>query len=100
MYLEKCRIDGKIAVITGAARGIGFATADALSEAGATVVIADMDGEAAAKAAAKLAAKGRTADSCTLDVTAMAGWIFSSTTPASPSPTVRPRPWTTPPGTR
>ncbi len=69
MYLEKFRLDGKIAVITGAARGIGFATADALSEAGATVVIADMDGKAAAEAAAQLMAKGRKMDSCTLDVT-------------------------------
>jgi NAD(P)-dependent dehydrogenase (short-subunit alcohol dehydrogenase family) len=69
MYLEKFRLDGKVAVITGAARGIGFATADALSEAGAIVVIADMDGAAAAKAAAELKAKGRNADHITLDVT-------------------------------
>ena len=69
MYLEKFRLDGKIAVITGAARGIGFATADALGEAGATVVITDMNGEAAKKAAAELAAKGRKVSSMTLDVT-------------------------------
>lgn len=69
MYLEKFRLDGKIAVVTGAARGIGFATADALSEAGAAVVITDMNGEAARKAAAELAARGRTATSATLDVT-------------------------------
>ena len=59
MYLNKFRLDNKVAVITGAARGIGFATADALSEAGALVVIADMDGAAAAKAAeAPLSARG------------------------------------------
>ncbi len=69
MYLEKFNLAGKVAVVTGAARGIGFATADALSEAGATVVIADMNGEAAAKAAAELVAKGRKVDSETLDVT-------------------------------
>lgn len=69
MYLEKFRLDGKVAVITGAARGIGFATADALSEAGATVVIADMDGAAAAKAAQALADKGRSAEHIELDVT-------------------------------
>lgn len=69
MYLEKFRLDGRTAVITGAARGIGFATAEALSEAGAMVVIADMDGKAAADAAGQLTAKGRKADSCTLDVT-------------------------------
>jgi NAD(P)-dependent dehydrogenase (short-subunit alcohol dehydrogenase family) len=69
MYLEKFRLDGKIAVVTGAARGIGFATADALSEAGAITIIADMD-EAAAKAASeKLAAMGRKSDFHKLDVT-------------------------------
>ena len=69
MYLELFSLKGKIAVVTGAARGIGFATADALSEAGATVVITDMNGEAAAKAADELRAKGRNADSQVLDVT-------------------------------
>lgn len=69
MYLEKFRLDGKVAVVTGAARGIGLATADALSEAGAAVVITDMNGEAAAKAAAELAARGRKTASATLDVT-------------------------------
>ena len=69
MYLEKFRLDGKIAVVTGAARGIGFATADALSEAGATVIITDRNGDAAANAAAELSAKGRKADNALLDVT-------------------------------
>lgn len=69
MYLEKFRLDGKIAVVTGAARGIGFATADALSEAGATVIITDMNGDAATNAAAELSAKGRKADNALLDVT-------------------------------
>ena len=69
MYLELFSLKGKVAVITGAARGIGLATADALSEAGATVVIADMNGEAAAKAATELRAKGRNIDHETLDVT-------------------------------
>ena len=69
MYLEKFRLDGKVAVITGAARGIGFATAEALAEAGALVVITDMDEMGAAKAAATLVAQGRKADSILLDVT-------------------------------
>lgn len=69
MYLEKFRLDGKVAVITGAARGIGFATAEALSEAGALVVIADLDEAGAVKAAAALTAQGRKADAIALDVT-------------------------------
>ncbi|HUG62611.1 MAG TPA: SDR family oxidoreductase [Methylomirabilota bacterium] len=69
MYLERFKLDGRIAVVTGAARGIGLAIADALSEAGATVVITDMNGEAAEAAAADLRAKGRTVEALALDVT-------------------------------
>jgi NAD(P)-dependent dehydrogenase (short-subunit alcohol dehydrogenase family) len=69
MYLNKFRLDHKVAVITGAGRGIGFATADALSEAGATVIIADMDETSAAAARDVLLAKGRKAFSVKLDVT-------------------------------
>jgi NADP-dependent 3-hydroxy acid dehydrogenase YdfG len=44
--------------ITGAARGIGFATAKALKDKGATVVIGDIDEEAVERAAAELGVKG------------------------------------------
>lgn len=69
MYLNKFRFDKKVAVITGAGRGIGFATADALSEAGATVVITDKDENSAAAARDLLLAKGRKSFSMKLDVT-------------------------------
>ncbi|AUN40799.1 glucose 1-dehydrogenase [Tsukamurella tyrosinosolvens] len=45
---------GKVAIVTGAARGIGFAIARRLSEGGATVVVSDIDAAAAAEAAARL----------------------------------------------
>lgn len=45
-------LDGRVAVVTGGARGIGFGCCEALSAAGASIVIADIDssqGEVAAK---------------------------------------------------
>ena len=42
MYLEKLKLDGKLAVVTGAGQGIGAACARALGEAGAVVIVADM----------------------------------------------------------
>jgi NAD(P)-dependent dehydrogenase (short-subunit alcohol dehydrogenase family) len=47
-------LTGKVALITGAARGIGFATAQALITRGASVTVVDLDAEAAAGAAAQL----------------------------------------------
>jgi 2-hydroxycyclohexanecarboxyl-CoA dehydrogenase len=48
----KLSLTGKRAFVSGAARGIGAAIAQAFSEAGADVLLADRDGEAAAKQAA------------------------------------------------
>ncbi|MBV8988570.1 MAG: 3-oxoacyl-ACP reductase FabG [Solirubrobacterales bacterium] len=47
-------LDGKVAVITGGAKGIGFGCAECLSRDGATVVIADLDYERARESAEKL----------------------------------------------
>ena len=51
-------LSGKTAIVTGGAMGIGYGIAYRLAEAGANVVIADMNGAAADEAAAKLAAQG------------------------------------------
>lgn len=53
--LERMRLDGKRALVTGAAQGIGLSIAKALIEAGASVIIADLNGEKAAAAAGDLA---------------------------------------------
>jgi 2-hydroxycyclohexanecarboxyl-CoA dehydrogenase len=50
-------LDGSVALVTGAARGIGAAIAQRLSDGGATVVVADLDGDAAASTAGTLAGK-------------------------------------------
>jgi NAD(P)-dependent dehydrogenase (short-subunit alcohol dehydrogenase family) len=51
-------LDGKVAIVTGAAKGLGSAIADKLSEAGATVVLSDLDEAAVSSAAAGLAGCG------------------------------------------
>jgi len=48
------RFDGRVAVITGAARGIGFGVATRFAEEGASVAVIDLDESAAAEAADKL----------------------------------------------
>lgn len=68
MYLEKYKLDGRVAVVTGAGQGIGFACAQALGEAGAVVVLADIDGSRASEAARTLGELGITAHAETLDV--------------------------------
>jgi 3-oxoacyl-[acyl-carrier protein] reductase len=49
------RFDGRVAVITGAARGIGFGTATRFAEEGASVAVLDLDEANAAEAAEKIA---------------------------------------------
>ena len=50
-------LDGKVAVVTGSARGIGRATAALLAEHGAKVVINDLDGDLAEQTAAEIGAE-------------------------------------------
>ncbi|MEV7981816.1 SDR family oxidoreductase [Streptomyces sp. NPDC086519] len=59
---------GKVALVTGGGRGFGKAFGEALSALGAHVVLADIDGDAAAEAAAELTAKGRGATAVACDV--------------------------------
>jgi len=60
----------QVAVITGGARGIGLGIGSALAEAGARVVLADVDEAAAAAAAATLREGGLAAEGIGADVTA------------------------------
>jgi 3-oxoacyl-[acyl-carrier protein] reductase len=48
-------LDGKVAIVTGSARGIGRATAELLSEQGAKVLINDLDGDVAEQTASEIA---------------------------------------------
>jgi 2-deoxy-D-gluconate 3-dehydrogenase len=61
-------LSGKVAVVTGGAMGIGYGISYRLAEAGAAVVIADMNKEVADEAVAKLVAKGWKAAAVSVDV--------------------------------
>jgi NAD(P)-dependent dehydrogenase (short-subunit alcohol dehydrogenase family) len=69
MYLDRLRLDGRSAFVTGGAQGIGYCCADALAEAGARVTIADRDADALGAAIEALRAKGGTIEGAILDVT-------------------------------
>ena len=62
-------LTGKLALVTGAASGIGAGIAQVLAEAGAKVVIADVDAAGAEAQAAALVAAGHKAEALTIDLT-------------------------------
>ena len=67
-------LPGKVALVTGAARGIGAACAHALAEAGARVMVTDVLDGPARELAADIRARGGQADVTALDVTDEAQW--------------------------
>ena len=61
-------LTGRSALVTGAAGGIGSAVAQALADAGAAVLVTDLDKDAAAAVAERISANGGRAESAALDV--------------------------------
>ena len=61
-------LEGKVAIVTGGARGIGFAIATRLADEGGSVVISDLNQEAVDDAARKLTEKGLSAIAVRADV--------------------------------
>jgi NAD(P)-dependent dehydrogenase (short-subunit alcohol dehydrogenase family) len=69
MYLDKFKLAGRTALVTGGGQGIGLACVEALAEAGAKPIIADRDADAAEKGRAALSAKGYEVELVAMDVT-------------------------------
>jgi 3(or 17)beta-hydroxysteroid dehydrogenase len=68
------RLDGKVALISGAARGIGAETARLMVEAGAKVAIGDVLDERGGETARAIAGTGNAAIYLHLDVTREDDW--------------------------
>lgn len=69
------RMKGKIALISGAAQGLGAAIAARLAEEGATVFVCDLNSELGNATVAAIRGKGGSAHFQNLDVTKEASWI-------------------------
>ena len=69
MYLDRFRLTGRVAAVTGGARGIGLCTVEALAEAGADVTLYDRDAAEIEVATTGLKAKGYLVKGVRLDVT-------------------------------
>jgi NAD(P)-dependent dehydrogenase (short-subunit alcohol dehydrogenase family) len=69
MYLEKLRLDGRAALVTGGGQAIGLACVEALAEAGAKVVIADINPAIAEEGRDAMRQKGHAVEIALMDVT-------------------------------
>jgi NAD(P)-dependent dehydrogenase (short-subunit alcohol dehydrogenase family) len=69
MYLQRFQLTDRVAFVTGGASGIGYCCVEALAEAGATVVIADLNQDAIDVAIGSLSAKGHVVEGVVMDVT-------------------------------
>ena len=70
--LDDVKLDGKVAIVTGAGRGIGQASAKALAEGGARIVVADIDADPANETVATLKGMGAEAVAVTGNVSVKA----------------------------
>ncbi|MGH9107229.1 MAG: SDR family NAD(P)-dependent oxidoreductase [Acidimicrobiales bacterium] len=74
--LDRLRLDGRVAFVTGARRGLGLAFARALGEAGARVAISSRQAGEADRAAGQLKGEGISALAVSGDVTVDGGYTL------------------------
>jgi NAD(P)-dependent dehydrogenase (short-subunit alcohol dehydrogenase family) len=67
------RVQGKVAIVTGAASGIGAATAEALAREGARVVVADIDADGANRQSGRIREAGGEAIGVAVDIASESG---------------------------
>lgn len=72
--MRESRVKGKVALVTGAASGIGRAAALTLARHGASVLCADLAADGAERVAAEIRDAGGAASACRLDVTMERDW--------------------------
>jgi NAD(P)-dependent dehydrogenase (short-subunit alcohol dehydrogenase family) len=72
------RFDGRVAIVTGAASGVGAATAQLLASRGAAVTVADIDYDGAKQVAAVIEKEGGRALPVQLDVSVEADWAVAA----------------------
>jgi NAD(P)-dependent dehydrogenase (short-subunit alcohol dehydrogenase family) len=68
MTLSNFRLDGKVAIVTGAGRGMGESFARTLAANGASVAVADVDAESASKVSSLIRDQGGESVACEADV--------------------------------
>ena len=68
------RLEGKVAIITGAAGGIGLSAAQLFAQEGATTILADVSSEGVERAAADIRGTGGAASAMALDVSSPDAW--------------------------
>jgi NAD(P)-dependent dehydrogenase (short-subunit alcohol dehydrogenase family) len=69
LYLDRLKLTGRVALVTGGASGIGLSTVEALAEAGARVTIADLSQDVIDSARQAMADKGYEVEGVIMDVT-------------------------------
>jgi NAD(P)-dependent dehydrogenase (short-subunit alcohol dehydrogenase family) len=74
------RVHAKVALVTGAGSGIGRATAILLAQEGATVVVSDLNAQAAEQAATEIRDGGGKATAVTLDIAQESAWVAAMET--------------------